>query len=155
LQNAINRFFGVAFGAPIDADGILGNQTLSALKAIISWMPDGGFDASTVTTLIGASPTVNSVSARAAELSNLLDAIAEQKDYDIGVVPSPPTVTFVPSARGKVPSTQIPRGRSQANAAGLFGLGLPNWAVYGSGAALLLGLAALIMKRKRLSAPAA
>jgi hypothetical protein len=152
LQNAINRFFGSALGAPIDTDGILGNQTLAAVKSIISWMPDDGFDPSVVTTLVGASPTINSISQRAAQLSNLLDAMAAQRDYDVGVTPDPPSVTFVPSARGKVPQGPIPKGKSQQNAAGLLGLGLPNWAVYGGGAALALAVAMLVVKKKRSAA---
>jgi hypothetical protein len=62
---------------------------------------------------------------------------------------------MVASTGGKlVPMTHLPAvvGSDQTAAAGMLGLGLPNWAVYGGGAALALAVAMLVVKKKKRSA---
>jgi hypothetical protein len=149
LQTAINKFFGVTLGAPIVVDGVIGGGTLSAVKGILEWMPQAGYDTSTITQLIGTSPTAASISLQAAALSNVIDWVADDNGFTLGTVPSPPSVPAIQTSAGKAPAGPLPKGPSQRAAGGILGLGLPDPVVYAGGAAFALGLLWLVFKHKR------
>jgi hypothetical protein len=111
-------------------------------------MPQAGYDTTFINNLVGG-PDIASVSSNAVVLSDSLDWLADDNEFTVGLVPSPPSVPAVHAAAGKAPGALVPRGVSQANAAGLLGLGLPNVVVYAGGVALVLGLGYLVFKRKR------
>jgi hypothetical protein len=173
LQNAVNRFFGVTFGTPLVVDGKLGPATLAAIDSIVEWMPGAGYDTTFITSLTSGvgdalSPggqvtaawgaaTIANVSLNAQVLSNALDNLASANEFETGVVPGggtpkPPSVAMVQTPAGKrpaIPAASLPKGPSQIAAAGLLGLGLPDWAVYAGGAGLVAVIGLMIAKRKK------
>jgi hypothetical protein len=149
LQKAINRFFGSATGSLIVEDGDAGPNTLNALNTVIAWLPGAGYDPSDIVVLVGTSPTVSSIAGHAAAVSNVLDVVADNFGYAAGTSSNPPSVALVQGPRGKTLATIPPKGSSQAAAAGILGLGLPNWMVYAGGAVLVIGIGYLVYKRKK------
>ena len=161
LQTAINRFYGTAFGSPISVDGAVGNETLAAVNEIIRWLPTATdphtgapapFDPRPVFELIGTRPSVATITLQAVKLSDLLDWIARLNDFTDGLVASPPSVPATKTSAGRRPAAPLPRGPSQKAATTILGLGLPDWAVYGGGAALVLAVAMLIKNKKKANA---
>ena len=164
LQTSINRFFGVTLGAPLVVDGKIGPATLAAINGIVQWMSEAGFDTTFIANLTGAgwsasgwgAPVFADVSLNAEVLSNALDTLATEHEFETGVVPGggtpkPPTVAMVQTPAGKrpsIPAESLPKGPSQKATAGLLGLGLPDWAVYTGGLGLVAVIGLMIAKRK-------
>ena len=78
LQHTINRFFGTAFGAPIAEDGVVGPETLSALKQSLDYMVSSGWtDASDLESQLGND--ANQVTQRASDINAMLSTFADEQ----------------------------------------------------------------------------
>ena len=149
LQTALNRFFGVSFGSPIAVDGALGPATLAALNATMAWMPSGNYDPTGMIALIGSPASVASLTNYTVCISNLIDAIADDKGFTEGAIPSPSSASFVQTSHGKVPTAPIPTGQSNQIANNLLGLNFPNWWLYVGGVAFVGAIVWLIWDGKK------
>jgi hypothetical protein len=153
LQNAINRFYGVTIGSPLTVDGIIGPQTVSAIGSIMAWMPGAGYDPSALASLIGSSPTIDSVSLQAASASNVIDWVADQNNFTVGVTPSIGSLLSsapapVKTQSGLIVPASIPTtGTSQTAATTFLGLGIPNWVYYIVGGLVVAGVVVLAVHR--------
>jgi hypothetical protein len=145
LQATINRFAASAGFTSIGVDGNIGSATAAALfKALAAIGSDTASGLSVALVTDSGAIDIAAIKSGAAGLAVFLGQAADE-----GALP-PPTVaiTVTPKPGASLNPVNILKNQN-AIGAGLLGLGLPNWAVYGGGAAFVLSMFLLIRGRKK------
>jgi hypothetical protein len=145
LQATINRFASVVGFTPLKVDGVIGPLTNVALMGALGWIRTD--------TSLALSMQLNNNLAQTQKSASGLTVYLGQAADELGLDPpmvaimTQPKMSTSQAATVAVSPQSILKNQN-ALSAGLLGLGLPNWAVYGGGAALALALALLVIKKK-------
>jgi hypothetical protein len=96
LQAQINRFYGVAIGAPISVDGVAGPQTAAALKSVMDYMQGAGgvsdvdiaAQEAALSSDGGNTLDTGLITSSASDLSGMLQSFADANNLTTGVTPA-------------------------------------------------------------------
>lgn len=164
LQKEVNRFAAdpnIGF-EPIKCDGVMGPNTLAATLLALTTVNLASPDPFAQGLAGGWIDALNTPGDLTTNLDAVLQVLTDGGNTlgftyitcPTGLRVATSTSKTMPKPTGAAGAAALAKLRADkpALSAGLLGLGLPNWAVYGGGAALALGFVALIIKRKKLSA---
>jgi len=160
LQQEVNRFandVNIGF-EPIPCDDATGPMTLAATLMALTTIQLSSTDASLAQQAgerIAGLNTPADLTTQANSLTQLVAAGAFSLGLGYIECPKPSLIklaAYLPKPTSAKSAAMLATIKDSKPAlAGLFGLGLPSWAVYSGGAALALALTMLIVKRKKTS----
>ena len=152
LQNEVNRFAAdpnIGFD-PIGCDGLAGPQTLAGvLYALTTINLSPQIDPTTQAlagSFIDSLNAASDLTANSVVLTNSLQAAAGTLGY--GYIACPPVSSGLPAPRTSAAATAIAKYLATKSGLTTNFLGLPTWALYTGGGALVLGLLYYFFGRK-------
>jgi hypothetical protein len=155
LQSTLNRFSNDPNGyAPIAVDGVIGDDTFAATLIALDIVRSADPASLAFSSAVDADALWNAINSSAdvaANISGIMGVLSPAADaLGYGAVPAPVTTSKSPPVTHGITT---PKTQQKINAGtSLLGLGLPNWAVYGSGVVAVLGAVYWLMKHKKKTA---